>query len=58
MAELPRQSRRLQGKPPDYTQSQLEGLQALVSSSDSRVGSPEARESSLIVHPDDQIQTT
>jgi len=41
MAELLRESRRLQGKPPEYSPSQLEGLRALVSASDSRVGSPE-----------------
>ena len=58
MAELPIQSRRLQGKPPEYTPSQLEGLQALVSPSDIRVGSLEAGESSLIVHLDYQIKTT
>lgn len=58
MAKLLRQSHRLQGKPPEYTPSQLEGLRALVSPSDSRVGSPKAGESSLIVHPDYQIQTT
>lgn len=51
------QSDRLQGKPPEYSSSQLEGLRALVSPSDSRVGSPEARESSLIIHPDYQKQT-
>lgn len=58
MAELPRQSRRLRGKPPEYTPSQLEGLRALVSPSHSRVGSPEAVESSLIVHLDYQVQAT
>ena len=58
MAELPIQSRTLQGKPPEYTPSQLEGLRALVSPSDSRIRSTEARESSIVVHPDYQLQTT
>ena len=58
MAELPRQSRRLQGKPPKYTPSQLEGLQALVSPSDNRIRSTEAESSSIIVHHDHQIPTT
>ena len=57
MAKLPRQSRRLQVKLLEYSPTHLEGLRALVSPSDSRVGSPEARESSLIVRPDYQIQT-
>ena len=56
MAELPRQSRRLQGKPPKYTPSQLEGLRALVPPSDSIFGSPEAGDTSLIVHPNYQVQ--
>ena len=58
VAELPRQSRRLRGQPPEYTPSQLEGIRALVSPSDSRVGSPEAGESSLIIHPNYQAQAT
>ena len=58
MAELPRQSRRLQGKPPEYTPSQLEGLCALVSSSSSRIRSTEVEVSSIVVHPDHQIPTT
>lgn len=58
MAELPRQSRRLRGQPPEYTPSQLEGLKALVTSSESRVGSPEARESSLVIHPDYHVPAT
>ena len=58
MAELPRQSRRLQGKPLEYTPSQIEGLRALVSPSDSRIRSTEAGESSIVVHPDYQLQTT
>ena len=58
MAELPRQSRRLRGKPPEYSPSQLEGLRALVTPSDSRVGSSEEGESCLVVHPDYQVQAT
>ncbi|MCY6488286.1 hypothetical protein, partial [Actinobacillus pleuropneumoniae] len=41
-----------------YTPSQLEGLRALVSPSDSRVGSPDERESSLVFRPDYQVQET
>ena len=55
MAELPRQSRRLQGKPPKYTPSQLEGLRALLSPTESRIRSKEAGESSIFVHPDYQL---
>ena len=55
MVELLRQSRRLRGQPPEYTPSQLEGLRALVSPSDSRVGSPEVGESYLTIHPDYQV---
>ena len=51
MAELPRKSRRLRGQPPKFSPSQLEGLRALVTPSDSREGSPEEGESSLVVHP-------
>ena len=58
MAELPRQSRRLRGQPPEYSPSQLEGLRALVTLSDSRVGSPEERESSLVIHPNYHVQAT
>jgi hypothetical protein len=58
VAELPRKSRRLRGQPPEYSPSQLEGLRALVTPSDSRVGSPEEGESSLVVHPDYQVQAT
>ena len=54
MAELPRKSRRLRGQPPGFSPSQIEGLRALVTPSDSRVGSPEEGESSLVVHPDYQ----
>ena len=53
MAELPRKSRRLRGQPPEFSPSQPEGLRALVTPRDSRVGSPEG-ESSLVVHPDYQ----
>ena len=52
MAKLPRQSRRLQGKPPEYTPSQLEGLKTLVAHSISRIRSTEPGESSIITHPD------
>ena len=52
MAELPRQSRRLQGKPPEYTPSQLEGLKALVPHTTSRIQSTKLGESSLITHPE------
>ena len=52
MVELPRQSRRLQGKPPEYTSSQLEGLKAVVvPHTISRIRSTETRESSIITHP-------
>ena len=54
MAELPRQSRRLRGQPPEFSPSQLEGLRALVTPSESRVGSPEEGESFLVIHPDYQ----
>jgi len=52
--ELPRKSRRLQGQPPEFSPSQLEGLRALVTPSDSREGSPKEGESSLVVQPDYQ----
>ena len=58
MAEFPRQSRRLQGKPPEYTPSQLKGLRALVSSSSGRIRSTEIGNSSIVVHPDYQTPTT
>ena len=58
MAELPRQSQRLQGKPPEYTPSQREGLRALVSSSSDRIRSTKIGSSSIVVHPDHQIPTT
>ena len=52
MAKLPRQSHRLQGKPPKYTSSQLEGLRALVPHTTSRIRSMVPGESSIITHPD------
>ena len=54
VAELLRRSRRLRGQPPQEVPSQLKGLKVLVTPRDSRVGSPEEGESSLIVHPDFQ----
>lgn len=56
MAELSRKYCRIQGQPPEFSPSQLEGLRALVTFSDSRVGSPEEGEYSLIVDPDYQVQ--
>ena len=58
MVELPRQSRRLQGKPPEYSPSQLEGLRALVSSSSGRIKSTEVGTSSIVVHPGYQTPIT
>ena len=58
MAELPRQSHILQGKPLEYTPSQLEGLRALVLPTENRIRSTEVGESSIIFHPDYQLQTT
>ena len=52
MAELPRQLCRIQGKPPEYTPSQLEGLKALVPHTTSRIRSTKPGESSIITHPD------
>ena len=54
VADLLRKSRRLRGQPPEEVPSQLEGLKVLVTPSESRIGSPEEGESSLIVHPDFQ----
>lgn len=54
VADLLRKSRRLRGQPPEEVPSQLEGLKVLITPRDSRVGSPEEGESSLIVHPDFQ----
>ena len=58
MEKLPRQFQRLQGKPPEYTPSQLEGLHALVSTSRGRIRSTEIGISSIVIHPDHQIPTT
>lgn len=52
MAELPRKSCRLRDQPPEFSPSQPEGLRALVTPKDSRSGSPERGESSLVVYPD------
>jgi len=54
VVELPRKSHRLRGQPPEFSPSRPEGLRALVTPRDSRVGSPEEGESSLVVHPDFQ----
>ena len=54
MAELLRKSRRLRGQSPEFSPSRPEGLRALITPRDSRVGSPEEGESSLVVHPDFQ----
>ncbi len=54
MAGLRRKSHRLPGQPPEFSPSQPEGLRALVTPRDSRVGSLEEGESSLVVHPDFQ----
>ena len=54
MAELQRKSHRIRGQPPEFSPSQLEGLKVLVTPRDSRVGSPEEGESSLVVHLDFQ----
>ena len=56
MAKLLRKSRRLRGQPPEFSPSQLEGLRALVTPSDSRVRSPEEGEYYLVVHPNYQVQ--
>jgi len=56
VVELPRKSRRLRGQPPEFSPSLFEGLQALVTPSDSKVESPEEEESSLVVYPDYQVQ--
>ena len=60
MAELPRQSCRMQGKPLEYTPSQLEKLK-YEKGQPSGTGSIEQEETSVIIHPDyevDQPQTT
>ena len=59
MVELPRRSRRTQGKPPEYTPSQLEGLKYLIPNVINRTGLTEQGESFIITHPDfkvDQLQ--
>ena len=58
MVELPRKSRRLRGQPPEFSLSQPEGLRALVTPRDNRVGSLEEGESSLVVHPNYQALVT
>ena len=59
MAELPRHSRRMQGKPPEYTPSQLENLK-YERGQPLGTRSTEKEETSVIIHPDyevDQPQT-
>ena len=62
MVELPRQSRRLQGKPSQYTSSQLKGLKVVVPHTIRKIRSTKLGESSIITHPDyheiNQPQTT
>ena len=58
VAELLRKSHRLWSQPPKEVPSQLEGLKVLVTPRDSRVGSREEGESSLIVHPNFQALVT
>ena len=50
MVELPRQSRRMQGKPLEYTPSQLEKLKSEKGKT-SGTGSTEHEETSIIIHP-------
>ena len=60
MAELPSQSRRMQGKPPEYTPSQLEKLKSEKGQT-SGTRSTKHEETSVIIHLDykvDQPQTT
>ena len=60
VVELPRQSCRMQGKPPEYTPSQLEKIK-FEKGKPSGNGSTEKEETSVIIHPDyevDQPQTT
>lgn len=54
MAELPRHSHRMQGKPPEYTPSQLENLKS-ERGQQSRTGSTEQEETSVIIHPDYEV---
>jgi len=58
VAELPRQSRRIQGKPPEFSPGHLEGFRALVPHSSRRLRSTEADSSAIVIHPDHQIPTT
>ena len=58
MANLPRQSQRIQGKPPEYSPSQLEGLRAMVPRSSRRLRSTEVESSAIVIHPDHQVPTT
>ena len=51
MVELPRQSRRTQGKPHEYTPSQLEGLKSLIPNVISIIVLTKQGESSIITHP-------
>ena len=55
MAELPIQLRRTQGKPPEYTPSQLEILKTMIPHTISRTGSTELGESCIITHPDFEV---
>ena len=54
VAELLRKSCRLRDQPPEEVPSPLEGFKVLITPRDSRSGSPEKGESSLIVHSDSQ----
>ena len=51
MAKLPRHSLRMQGKPLDYTPSQLEKNKA-ERVQQSRIGSTEEGETSIVIHGD------
>ena len=55
VAKLPRRSRRTQGKPPEYTPSQLEGLKSLIPNVIGRTRLTEQGESSIIIHPDFEV---
>ena len=55
VAELPRQSRTMQGKPPEYTPSQLERLKSKKGQT-SGTGSTENEETSIIIHPEYKIE--
>ena len=54
MAELPRHSRRMQGKPLEYTPSQLEKLKS-ERGQQSGIRSTEQEETSVIIHPDYEV---